>query len=64
MGARPLGLADTENLGAADRANPLGRRAAVLQGNLLRISDLLFSAALKAVSFHEYTPHTYPDVPA
>ena len=59
----PLGLADTEYFSATDWADPSGRRAAILQGNLLRISYLLFSSALKAIGFHQYSPKYDSDVP-
>ena len=51
-----LALADTEKLGAADRANALGRRPLVLQSNCLRVLNLSLGPALHTICLHFYAP--------
>jgi len=51
-----LTLAYLEHLGPAYRANPLGRRSAILHGYRPGILHLSLGAALNTVSLHQFTP--------
>ena len=54
-----LGLADSEDLCAAGRADALCGGLAVLHRNLLGILDLLLGAALHAICLHRGPPFLY-----
>jgi hypothetical protein len=47
-----LGLADSEHLGAAGGANPLGGRAAILHGYLFGILHFSFGSAFNTIGLH------------
>jgi len=49
------GLADSVDLGAADRARAHGRRLAILHRYRLRVLHLDLSLVLQTVAFHFFT---------
>src|SRR3972149_4362534 len=58
----PLGLADSEHLGAAARADTLGRRLSVLHGYGFGVLHFLLGFALDAVGLHVHPPVFAPRI--
>jgi hypothetical protein len=54
-----LALADSKYLGAANRADTLDRRLAILQGHVLWVLDLPLRPTLEAISLRHASPPSF-----